>query len=518
MTAASTQATGATGANVARFAVSDIEVLAPHPWRDALESALEGGARVVTMYGRRDEGDEGAVVVTALLGQPSQGSDGVAAHRLLRTSVARDVGYHALTPEFPALHCFERELHEQHGVRIAGHPWMKPVRFEHTGAAGRDAYAFYEIKGKEVHEVAVGPVHAGVIEPGSFRFMCLGEQVHHLEIHLGYQHRGVEAMLLRGDPRRLAPLVETIAGDTSIAHTWAYASAIEALAGLEIGGSVDAVRGVMLELERIAMHLAGLAGLATDVGFLQGGATYGRLRTTAINTSMRLCGSRFGRSAIRVGGHGARLEPRASLTNVAEGGFRLSELRTNLALLTKDVAIMNAAMVDSLTVRHRLQGVGVVTPETATSIGLVGLAARASGVARDLRPTAGGVFRDHPIEVCVEGTGDCWARARVRMREIDRSLAWIGAVLETHPQWEPSRSAVPSLPPGQLAFAMVESWRGEVVHALETGQGGSLLHYKVQDPSFRNWLGLALAVRENEISDFPICNKSFDLSYCGNDL
>ena len=349
--------------------------------------------------------------------------------------------------------------------------------------------------------------------------MCLGEQVHHLEIHLGYQHRGVEEMLLRGDARRLAPLVETIAGDTSVAHTWAYASAIEALAGLETGTSVDAVRGVMLELERIAMHLAGLAGMATDIGFLQGGASYGRLRTTAINTSMRLCGSRFGRGAIRVGGHGARLEPRASLTNVAEGGFRLSELRTNLALLTKDVAIVNEAMVESLSVRHRLQGVGVVTPEIATSIGLVGLAARASAVARDLRPAAGGVFRDHPIEVCVEATGDCWARARVRMREIDRSLAWIAAVLEAHPQWEPSSPrSVPSLAPGQLAVTMVEGWRGEVVHALETGSDGRLIHYKVQDPSLRNWLGLALAVRENEISDFPICNKSFDLSYCGNDL
>jgi len=199
---------------------------------------------------------------------------------------------------------------------------------------GRDAYAFYEIQGKEVHEVAVGPVHAGVIEPGSFRFMCLGEQVHHLEIHLGYQHRGVEKMLLGGDARRLAPLVETIAGDTSIAHTWAYASAVEALAGLELGGLADAARGVMLELERIAMHLAGLAGMATDIGFLQGGASYGRLRTTAINASMRLCGSRFGRGAIRVGGLGARLE-------------KLSELRTSLALLSKDVAIVNQAMIES---------------------------------------------------------------------------------------------------------------------------------------------------------------------------
>lgn len=504
-----------TSAHVTRIASDDLEVLTPHAWREALDSALRAKARLVTLYGRASEGDDAAVVVTAIV---DDGSATANSAKILRTVVARDVGYHALTPEFPALHCFERELHEQHGVRIAGHPWLKPVRFQHSGTAGRDAYAFYEIKGKEVHEVAVGPVHAGVIEPGSFRFMCLGEQVHHLEIHLGYQHRGVEKMLLEGDPGRLAPLVETIAGDTSIAHTWAYAAAVEALAGLEIGLSIDAARGVMLELERIAMHLAGLAGLATDVGYLQGGATYGRLRTTAINTSMRLCGSRFGRGAIRVGGLGARLETRPSLATVAEGSFRVAELRTNLALLAKDTAIVNEAMLDAHTVRHRLQGVGVVTAETATAIGLVGLAGRASGVTCDLRPAAGGVLRAHPMDICVEEAGDCWARARVRMREIDRSLAWLGAVIEDHSQWEPSRSVVPALAPRQLAVSRVEGWRGEVVHALETGGDGRLIHYKVQDPSLRNWLGLALALRENEISDFPICNKSFDLSYCGNDL
>jgi Ni,Fe-hydrogenase III large subunit len=496
-------------ANVSLHAASELEVLEPRAWRDAMEGALRAGERLLTMYGRAAAG---GVIVTSVL------DDGGAKPKVLRTVVAPEVGYHALTPEFPEMHCFERELHEQHAVRIAGHPWMKPVRFEHTGAAGRDAYGFYEIKGKEAHEVAVGPVHAGVIEPGSFRFMCLGEQVHHLEIHLGYQHRGVEKMLLAGDPRRLAPLVETIAGDTSIAHTWAYAAALEALAGLEIGASIDAARGVMLELERVAMHLAGLAGMAADIGFLQGGATYGRLRTTAINTSMRLCGSRFGRGAVRAGGLGVRLESRPSLVNAAGGSFRLAELRSSLAVLTDDVAIMNECLLGARSVRHRLQGVGVVTTETAASIGMVGLAARASGLARDLRPAAGGVYRAHPVDACLEPTGDCWARARVRIREIDRSLAWLGAVTEAHAPWEPSRTTVPALAPGQLAVAMVEGWRGEVVHALETGESGELVHYKAQDPSFRNWLGVALAVRENEISDFPICNKSFDLSYCGNDL
>jgi Ni,Fe-hydrogenase III large subunit len=486
-----------------RVAADGLAALPVREWRERVEIALRGGAHPLTLYGRPAGEGETGVVVTAIL------EVGPAKLEVLRTNVEASTGYHALTEEFTALHCFERELHEQHGVRVAGHPWLKPIRFEHTGPAGRDAYRFYAIKGKEVHEVAVGPVHAGVIEPGSFRFMCHGEMVHHLEIHLGYQHRGVEKLLLARDARRLAPLVETIAGDTSIAHTWAYAAAIEALAGVEVGLEVDAARGVMLELERIAMHLAGLAGIAGDVGFLQGATTYGRLRTTAINTSMRLCGSRFGRGAVRPGGSGARLD---------EGGLTVAELRDNLALLLQDVAIINECFFAARTVRHRLEGVGEVSREMAARLGLVGMSARASGVSRDLRAAGGGIYDEHAIEPCVEATGDCWARARIRAAEIDRSLAWIGAVIGTHPRCRPSRVEVGALAPGQLVVARVEGWRGEVVHVLETGTDGALVHYKVGDPSLRNWLGLAMAVRDNEISDFPICNKSFDLSYCGNDL
>lgn len=497
-----------TSARVRMFCLDDVPVLDPKPWRDALEAALGGGARALTMYGRRDGS---GVAIAAVV------EDQTSATTLLRTVVDRETGYHALTPAFPAMQCFERELHEQHGVRIAGHPWMKPIRFEATGAAARNAYPFYEIKGKEVHEVAVGPIHAGVIEPGSFRFMCHGERVHHLEIHHGYQHRGVEEMLLARDPRALAPLVETIAGDTSVAHTWAYCAALEALAGAPVAIEIDAARAVMLELERVAMHLAGLAGMSGDIGFLQGASTYGRLRTTAINTSMRLCGSRFGRGAIRVAGLGAELDA-SEATEQLTGPLTLATLRKNLALLTDDVAVINDCFLSARTVQHRLQGTGALSTALASEIGLVGLVARAAGIPRDVREGAGGIYREHPIAPSVEWTGDCWARARVRMLEIDRSLAWIGEVTTAYPRWRRARGSVGALAPRRLAIAMTEGWRGEVVHALETDAGGGLVHYKVQDPSLRNWLGLALAVRDNEISDFPICNKSFDLSYCGNDL
>lgn len=485
---------------VQRLPASAVPVLALKEWRDDVLRRHRGGVRVLILYGqRRDD----RVSITTVF------RDDTGAIALTRTEVSVQFGYHELTSEIPALHCFERELHEQTGVRVAGHPWLKPIRYAGQEQSAMNTYPFYKIEGKEVHEVAVGPIHAGVIEPGSFRFMCLGEQVHHLEIHLGYQHRGVEERLLQGDPTRLAPLVETVAGDSSIAHTWAYVAALESLAGCELEIEAEVARAVALELERVAMHLAGLSGMAADVGFLQGATTYGRLRTTAINTTMRLCGSRFGRGALRPGGVGMQLPP--SL---------LQTVRDNLDLLRTDLAIINDCFLGAYTVQHRLRGVGALTEAQARQLGLVGMAARASGVLVDARyQMAAGAYRVVPIEpqVLNEG-GDCWARARIRIAELNASLAWLQTILTLHGSWDRPRQSLEPLAAQEIAVAVVEGWRGEVVHCLETDQDGRLAHYKVQDPSLRNWMGLAIAVRRNEISDFPICNKSFDLSYCGNDL
>jgi Ni,Fe-hydrogenase III large subunit len=484
---------------VHRVATDDIASSGVDQWRRDLLERLGGGARVATLYGRR-VGDQ--VTITAVL-QDSDRSIHVS-----RTIVPADVGYHAMTTSQPALHCFERELHEQTGLRIAGHPWLRPVRYEGRDQAAMNEHHFYKVEGKEVHEVAVGPIHAGVIEPGSFRFMCHGEQVIHLEVQLGYQHRGVEKRLLGSDPRRLAPLVETITGDTSVGHAWAYCAAIESLAGCELDLETELARAVALELERIAMHLASLSGLAADVGFLQGATTYGRLRTTAINTTMRLCGSRFGRTAIVPGGLGRALIS-ASMAAVTQA----------VQLLATDVAIINDCFLASRTVRHRLQHVGVLTESDARSVGIVGLVARASGLDGDLRSgVTRGAYDVVPLAAASCDEGDCWARARIRILEIDASLAWLAEVSATYPGWARSKRVVGALAPRQLVVAMAEGWRGEIVHCLETDEAGGLAHYKVQDPSLRNWMGLALAVRGNEISDFPICNKSFDLSYCGNDL
>ncbi len=480
----------------------ELAPLALADWAQAIAAALRAGDRVLSLFGRR--AGNAQTVVTAVLLRAAGGLE------VLRGSGRPDEGYPSLTTRFPAVQMLERELWEQTGLVPQGHPWLKPVRFEGERQRRMHEVPFFTVRGQEVHEVGVGPIHASVIEPGHFRFMCHGETVHHLEIQLGYQHRGIEALMLQRPLPALTPLAETIAGDTSIAHAWAHCAAIEALAGVQMAPEVELVRGIALELERIAMHLVALTGLATDIAFLQGGATYGRLRTAIINATMRVCGSRFGRGWLRPGGvrHGITPELRADL------------LKT-LAAFSRDFAEVNDLMRAARSVKSRFQGVGVVSHQAAQDIGMVGLAGRASAVALDTRASLPGRLHErHPAELLIEPGGDCWARLVLRMREVDASLRWLEAALgDTNTRLDGHALQPPGrVYPDTLCVSVREGFRGPVLHALETGPDGRLLHVKLQDPSLFNWFGLALAVRNNEISDFPICNKSFDLSYCGNDL
>ena len=462
---------------------------------------LQAGERLLSLFGHRAVGE--LAVLSALFLR----ADGHIT--VLRAEAEVDAPYPSLTPAHPALHIFERELHEQTGLVPLNHPWLKPVRFAGALQQKMADYPFFQVRGAEVHEVGVGPIHAGVIEPGHFRFMCLGESVHHLEIQLGYQHRDVETLLLATPPSRLTPLVESIAGDTCIANTWAYCAAIEALAGLAPDPVAERVRGVALELERIAIHLATLSGMANDIAFLQGSTSYGRLRTAIINASMRVCGSRFGRGWLRPGGvrYGISAERRADLLQT------LKDFATDLAQVHK-------LMRGSRGVMARLRGVGQLPPKAAAELGLWGVVARASGLAVDTRCSLpGGLYSAHPIEQQTETTADCAALFGVRVKEIDASLDWLNRVLSVS-ELEPAplTTTLPALRADQFCVSLREGPRGPVLHALETGHQGQLLHYRVQDPSLQNWFALALALRDNDISDFPICNKSFDLSYCGNDL
>jgi Ni,Fe-hydrogenase III large subunit len=512
---------------------------------------LEAKNTLISWFGRRTTAPEPAgVIVTAVLLTP----EGL---QVLRAHVPAGQSYPSLTVKFPAAQIFERELWEQTGLLPEGHPWLKPVRFEGARQQHMDDYPFFKVRGAEVHEVGVGPIHAGVIEPGHFRFMCHGEQVHHLEIQLGYQHRAVEALLLHKPPQRLSPLVESIVGDSVLAYSWAFNAALESLANRPVAQVTQASRAIGLELERVAMHLATLTGLVTDIAYLQPAGTYQRLRTAIINASQRVCGNRFGKGWIRPG------------ASAPIGEALRADLLNTLRAFQTDFVQVNALVSSSRSTQARFKGVGTVSIQAALDIGLSGVVARASGVAMDVRRALpDGLYAAQPPEGITQTTGDCWARARQRMLEAEASTQWLidrladptlnltdtpapfAKTVVAHPCNDPSlgsptdtpaslaetvgadtHAAKPdragttlagtagwALQANALCVSLVEGVRGPVMVALETDASGQLIHAKVQDPSLTNWFGLAYALRDQQISDFPICNKSFDLSYCGNDL
>ena len=418
----------------------------------------------------------------------------------------------SMTPACPEVHLFEREIVEQWGVRALGHPWAKPVRFQPAFREGVPpppmvgVTEFYRIEGDEVHEVAVGPVHAGVIEPGHFRFQCHGENVMHLEISLGYQHRGIERAML-GPARRAIHYAETVAGDTTIGHATAYCMAVEALAAIRVPARALAVRAVALELERLANHVGDLGALANDVGFLPTASYCGRLRGDYLNLTAELCGSRFGRGMIRVGRVGFDLDT-----------HQVAELLARLEEAERDTDTAVRLLWDTASVQSRFEDTGRITKELAHSLGLVGVAARACGLGRDVRRThPAGYFRFAQAPISTWTSGDVFGRAYVRGLEIKRSIELVKSILGALPGG-PIAAAPKPMRGGHLAVSLVEGWRGEICHVAITDDLGRFVAYKIVDPSFHNWIGLAMALRDQQISDFPLCNKSFNLSYCGHDL
>ena len=415
----------------------------------------------------------------------------------------------SLTPALVRVQLFEREVFEQHGLRPEGHPWLKPVRFPHrtSDAPSIGVMDFYRVDGDEVHEVAVGPVHAGVIEPGHFRFQCHGEHVFHLEISLGYQHRGVERAIVEEPEKRRLHYLETVAGDTTVGHATAYAQLVEALAEQRVSARAHALRAIALELERMANHTGDLGALASDVGFLPTAAYCGRLRGDWLNLSADLCGNRFGRALVRPGGVAFDLDPERA---------RGMSARTTTAL--REVTQATDLLWDSPSVMSRFEDTGRLTTEQAEELDLVGPAARACGLARDIRTThPTGIYRVTQIPAATWHSGDVFARAYVRWLETRRSAEFVREQLASLPGGELRAKSGP-LAPERICVSLVEGWRGEICHVGWTDANGRLAGYKIVDASFHNWMGLALAMREQQISDFPLCNKSFNLSYCGFDL
>lgn len=426
-----------------------------------------------------------------------------------------DVGreYPALTPECLQAHWFEREVWEQWGVTPVGHPWLKPIRFQPGYAAGAAAPAeigrtnFFTVAGDAVHAVAVGPVHAGIIEPGHFRFECHGEHVLHLEISLGYQHRGIERALVGGPTARTVHVMETVAGDTSIGHALAYAQACEALADCQAPPRAQALRAIALELERLANHTGDLGALANDVGYLPTASFCGRIRGDFLNMTALLCGNRFGRGFVRPGGVTFELEDE-----------RRAQLIQRLRQAARDVRVATDLLWSTPSVLARFESTGTLTRAQCEGLGIVGVAARASGVVTDVRcDFPHGWYRQEHVPPAVAETGDVYARAQVRLLEIQHALNFIQRVAAALPAG-PLQAPCGAPAADRQVVALVEGWRGMICHTVLTDAAGRFAAYKIVDPSFHNWMGLALAMRGQQISDFPLCNKSFNLSYCGHDL
>jgi Ni,Fe-hydrogenase III large subunit len=488
--------------NLKSVSLGDIPQLHINELRTQIIDGIKNGRRLVQFFG---DTKDGHVILYAVL------ADDFTSRLFIASSkFGNEKEYQSITPEIPAAHLFEREFYEQLGVEPKGHPWLKPVR---KGIAlindEEIPYNFFNMTGEEMHEVGVGPIHAGVIEPGHFRFSCHGEKVYYLEIEHGFQHRGIENLFVKNynKPLYLTKLSESIAGDTVIGHAGAFVRAMESLGNTFVSRRAQLIRTIMLELERIAVHLGDLSALSGDVAYLTGNSVFGALRTKIINTTMAICGNRFGRGIMTIGGINYDISSKLE-----------SEIKSTLNRLSGDVDLAAEVLFSSASVLERFEQTGVIEKETALEIGMVGPAARSSGVSLDIRS-------DHPFDAYQYFTvhkltlesGDVFARAYMRFIEIQHSIRIILEQLANLPEGE-LKSPVNSLQSDGMVVSLAEGWRGEIAHVIITNSSGNIKRVKIKDPSFHNWFALALAVREEGISDFPLCNKSFNLSYSGTDL
>jgi Ni,Fe-hydrogenase III large subunit len=493
--------------NGMKLALDQIPELDDAAFLQTILDMTDRGWRVSSYFGAMIDG---RLHLYALLSSKAAGMLSV-----LTTQVT-DQQFPSLAVLCPQVHLFEREIAEQFGVIFDGHPWMKPVRFQkelpscfppvrERGTIG--VMDYFQITGDEIHEVAVGPVHAGIIEPGHFRFQCYGEQVFHLEISLGFQHRGIEAALLAGPHKNTLTRMETAAGDTTIGHTQAFAMTIEALTGARVSARAEVIRGIALELERLANHAGDLGAIAGDVGYLPTASFCGRIRGDFLNMTALLCGSRFGRGLITPGGI------RFDLDNAI-----IQTLRQRLATARAELTNAVNLLWNTPSVMGRLENTGGLSELDARAIGLVGPAARGCGINYDVRRDLPfGIYRMTQIPVVTAVTGDVHARTLIRWMESDKSMDFIDEQIRQLPVG-PLHTQGSAIAPNHLAVALTEGWRGEICHVALTDDNGRFARYKITDPSFHNWTGLAFVLRGQQISDFPLCNKSFNLSYCGFDL
>jgi Ni,Fe-hydrogenase III large subunit/Ni,Fe-hydrogenase III component G len=431
----------------------------------------------------------------------------------------------SLATRWPLAGLFEREIHDLFGLIPSDHPALRrlplhqfwpdayhpllkdaapPENFEDQG----QPFPFQQVRGEGIYQITVGPVHAGIIEPGHFRFSVDGETIVNLESRLFFLHKGIEKLFESMNPGRGVELAERISGDSTVAHALAFSLAVERCCGVEVPERANYLRVVFQELERLYNHIADVGAICMDTGFAVANMHAMRLREDILRLNERLAGNRLLRGAVVPGGVSINDYSNLKIADTLDTVWRIQHDFSEVV----EMALENGMVMD------RLRSTGILNNETARDLQVVGIAARASGIDADAR-------RDHPyaaydrlkFQVPVFQDGDVLARMMVRVQEVRESINLIVQAMGALPPGEISEPIL-MLKTGANAFGLVEGWRGPIWHWVVCGSNGALTRVKVKDPSFANWPALNYAILKNIVPDFPLCNKSFNLSYAGNDL
>ncbi len=490
----------------------------PRRWTAALELVRDEGGYLVALWGS-DERERGA---------------GFAVHAALASEMgllllslplpAEAPAYPDVAGIFPAATRMQRALRDLLGIPAAGaddvRPWLRhaawpadrfPLRRDFPADAsfanGRNDYPFVPVAGDGVHEIPVGPVHAGTIEPGHFRFSIVGERVLRLEERLGYKHKGIEKRFEQLDLASGARLAGRVSGDSTVAYAWAYCMAAESLTGVTPPPRAVWLRALLLERERVANHLGDLGFLGNDAAFSFGLAQFGRLKEEWLRANQALFGHRYLMDAVIPGGVARNID-RAGITALREEAERFG----------REIRLLRDIYEDHAGLQDRFITTGRVAPALAAKLGLTGLAGRASGQAWDRRveqPFA--PYDQLEVSMATHRNGDVAARVTVRFEEALESLRLMGDILDRLPGGDIA-AGLGAARDGDLGVGWVEGWRGEVLVAIHAGADNAIRRCHAHDPSWQNWPLLEHAVIGDIVPDFPLINKSFNLSYSGVDL
>ena len=436
-----------------------------------------------------------------------------------------DPTFPSLTKKFVPAYRFERQMKSLLGVIAIGHPdtrpWIKhedwpedawPLRKSFDGSKPLPRvygeYDWIRAEGEGVYEIPVGPVHAGIIEPGHFRFQAVGEDILNLEAKLGYVHKGIEKRFEALSWSGASRLAGRVSGDTTVAHCLAYCHAVEALTACRPPDRAQWLRALFLERERIANHLGDLGAICNDVAFAILFYHFMRLKEAVVRTNLALFGHRFLMDTIKPGGTVVDIDATGVAAILGEADWLAEELERLVVIYDENPSV-----------EDRVRDTGILSSEKARELGMVGFVARASGLNLDCR-----IHQPFPpydrinVTIPVLVSGDVHARAWVRIEEIRDSLRILREILKSLPGGEIS-APLPREPlPDRSGFGAVEGWRGEILYWLQAGPKGEINRCMVRDPSSLNWLGLEQCIHGNIVPDFPVCNKSFNQSYSGNDL